>query len=164
MPLMVWVVRYMQIDVLSSLIFVAAGFAIAVILELDNRGIHDSEKGDFRRKITDEAPDILDQLVSDSTCSRILYSNWLSRAEAVKAEMLGDEAYGALKKFYDSVKTRNEYFSSRHGFDPQHVEKLNRSIIDDFFEGCTQISWFKESVGKRRIDDLHSKIKRTALL
>jgi uncharacterized protein YfkK (UPF0435 family) len=153
----------MQMDALGALVVVVAVFLIAAILELDNRGIRDSEKEDFRRRTTDELPDVLDQLISNSMCPRILYSNWL-RPERFKTETLDSESYGALRKFYDSVKTRNEYFSSRHMVDPQHVQKLNRSIIDAFFEICTRVSWLRESIGSGRIDDLRSRIEHTALL
>lgn len=138
---------------------------IVIVLLANEIGMRKSERGDFKKKIIQEALAIVDHIIWSTSASHISCANWTTKAEGFKVDLLGDRDYGLWKQFYDSVGRRNEYLESRGTFGLwENFAKLNRTIFDNFFEVYDEISWVKESVPKERITDFLSRAKKSACL
>jgi hypothetical protein len=161
LALITGVAEYMQMDALAVLVLVLAIFLIAIILELDNRGILEGEGSDFRRKIVSEALTVLDRLIVGAS-EPILCAVWSSRAEGFKTDTLGDHDYALWKKFYDDVEARNEYFTPREGFGVSDVEKFARACFGSFFKVYDELSWVRDSIPQATITELLSRAERSA--
>jgi hypothetical protein len=161
LALIIGVAEYVQMDGLAVLVLVVAIFLIAIILEVDNRGILESEGSDFRGKIVPEALTILDRLIVVAS-EPISCAVWSSRAEGFKTDVLGNRDYARWKKFYDDVEARNEYFTPREGFTGSDVPKFACACFASFFRVYDEISWVKESIPQATIVDLLSRAKRSA--
>jgi hypothetical protein len=161
LALIIGIVEYVQMDALAALVLAVAIFLIAIILELDNRGMLESERFDFRRKIIPEALSILDRLILVAH-EPIACTVWSSRAEGFKTDALGKQDYARWKEFYDDVEARNGYFTPRESFVWSDVEKFARACFISFFKVYDEIPWVREAIPQATITDLLSRAKRSA--
>ena len=138
---------------------------IVVVLIANEIGTRRSEGGDFKKKIIRESSTIVDHIIESINSSRIEYSNWESKTEEFKTDILGNEYYKLFKQFYDAVENRNQYFMGKGSFGPwEPFAKFNRAIFDNFLKIYYGISWVRESIPKERITNFQSRAKHSACL
>ena len=99
---------------------------------------------DFRHALASEMQTILKDFIGDRIEDNIRLSNWSSKHDRSKSEILGKGDYALLKGFYDKVEERNKYLASRHGFDWTILEGLKRECVDAYSKAFDGIPWLRE--------------------
>ena len=64
-------------------------------------------------------------------------------------DMLKKRDYDLIKRFYDKIDERTQYFRNRlgnGGFDWNELQKLNKAIFDEWKNIYDKITWFHNSV------------------
>ena len=154
------IIPYILPNSILVLVFTIPSALIAFLFLVDSRRTRKTEADGFRKKVTNEALDILDCLISHPT-SNLSCPVWSGSTEGFKTDVLNDEDYALWKAFYDSVEARNGYFRSREGFAWQDVEKFAHLCFASFFKVYDGTSWVKELIPQPSIADLLSRAKRS---
>jgi len=152
------------VDPVVNLALTSIAAVIGVVILLEAVTTRGEERNDFRGKITHEALAILDRMAWSAQYFDILYPVWSSKAEGLKAELLGNEDYKPWKGFYDSIEARNEFFRSKESFAWQDLEKLNQACFDSFIKIHDEISWVNQFIARTDLDDLLSKARKHGMI
>jgi hypothetical protein len=151
----------------NSILIVVVGATIALIafvILVDDVRNHYEEKGDFQKKIVQEALDIVYPMVTTTDSSLIAHPNWETKTEGFKRDILSHDDYELWKQFYDGIEERNEYLRPRMGPNWEILPKYNRAIFESFLKVYNEISWVRESIPKEQITNIQMRAKHTAAL
>jgi len=157
--LVIAILGYLQPNSILIIVLGVVITAIALVMLVDDVRSHCEDRDDFRRKITHEAMVVLDEIAPISNTHPVQFSDWSSKGEGFKVDVLGGKDYTLWKSFYDSIEERNEFLRTHEAFNLQDFRKFNRSCLNAFAKVFDEISWVSQSDLKTRFSNLLSKAK-----
>lgn len=142
--------------IFATLIGILLGLVVAIgylfwpqkVTQVRTELVSESEKLNFRNSLFEEIRTILEKLESE-WASRIPYPVWISKTDAEKVSLLGEDAYASLRQFYRTIDGANAVLedSSIEGQLRFLDGTSRRMVIEDAERIFAEVDWLRERSG-----------------